>query len=82
MTDPEKRKMYDSGAMHADQDMGGDGFSGFQQGNMGGFGNMGGMGGNGQSYTFSMNGQEMNGIDPSQIFAMFMGGGRGGFPGF
>lgn len=24
----------------------------------------------------------MDGIDPSQIFAMFMGGGRGGFGGF
>lgn len=48
-------------------------------GNMGGF-TMGGMGGNGQTFTFKMNGQEMGGIDPSQIFSMFMGGkGFGGF---
>lgn len=48
--------MYDSGAMHADNDMGAAGFSDFHQGNMGGFENMGGMG-NGQSFTFKMNGQ-------------------------
>jgi len=60
LTDPEKRKLYDSGAMHAEHDMGGADFSDYQQaggfGNTGGF-NMGGMGGNGQSYSFSMNGQ-------------------------
>jgi DnaJ-class molecular chaperone len=54
LTDPEKRKLYDSGAMHADPEMGGADFSDFQQGNMGGFG---GMGGNGQNFTFKMNGQ-------------------------
>lgn len=83
LTDPEKRKLYDSGAMYSDPEMGGD-FSDFSH-NMGGFGNMGGftmggMGGNGQTFTFKMNGQEMGGIDPSQIFSMFMGGnGFGGF---
>ena len=62
LTDPEKRKLYDSGAMHADSE----GFSGFQQGNMGDFSNMGGfsMEGNGQTFTFRMNGQQMEGIDP------------------
>ena len=44
LTHPEKRKLYDSGAMHAEQDMGGNGFSDFQQGNMGGFSGMGGKG--------------------------------------
>lgn len=58
LTDPEKRKLYDSGAMHSDPED----FSGFQQGNMGDFSNMGkfnmgGMGGNGQTFTFRMNGQ-------------------------
>ena len=81
LTHPEKRKLYDSGAMHAEQDMGGNGFSDFQQGNMGGFSGMGGKG-NKQNFTFNMNGQQMDGIDPSQIFAMFMGGGKGGFEGF
>lgn len=48
-------------------------------GNMGGF-SMGGMGGNGHTYSFKVNGQDMGGIDPSQIFSMFMGGqGFGGF---
>jgi hypothetical protein len=51
---------------------------------MGGYGNMGGfsgMGGNGQNFKFTMNGQDMGGMgmDPSSIFSMFMGGGRGGF---
>ncbi len=89
LTDAEKRKLYDSGAMHADSED----FSGFSQGNMGGFSNksgfpMGGMGGNGQNFTFKMNGKDMGGmgnIDPSQIFSMFMGGnmgGNGGFEGF
>lgn len=57
LTDPEKRKLYDSGAMHAENDMGGADFSDFS-GNMGGFRNMGGMGGmGGKNFTFTMNGQ-------------------------
>jgi DnaJ-class molecular chaperone len=75
LSNPEKRKMYDSGAMSYDGDTGAD-FSNFQNmggfSNMGGFGNMGG--GGGQNFKFSFNGQDMGGaggmggIDPSQIF--------------
>lgn len=71
--------MYDSGAMQYDGDTGAD-FSDFQQGNMGGFTNMGSNGA--QNFKFTMNGQDMGGIDPSEIFSMFMGGNRGGFGGF
>ena len=46
---------------------------------MGGFSRMGG---NGLNFSFTMNGQQMDGIDPNEIFAMFMGGNRGGFGGF
>jgi hypothetical protein len=44
--------------------------------NMGSFN----MGGNGGTTKFFMNGQDMSGagVDPSQIFSMFMGGGAGG----
>lgn len=80
LTNPEKRKMYDSGGMSFNGETG----TNFDFENMGGFSNMGGfgnMGGN-QSFKFSFNGQDMGGMggmDPSQIFQMFMGGGRGGF---
>lgn len=80
LTDPQKRKLYDSGAINYDGDTGAD-FSNFQ--NMGGFSNMGGFGNNGQSFKFTFNGQDMGGgmggMDPSKIFEMFMGGGKGGF---
>ena len=49
--------------------------------------NMGNMGGNGGTTKFFMNGQDMSGmgIDPNQLFSMFMGRGDddfGGFQGF
>jgi DnaJ-class molecular chaperone len=68
LTNPEKRKMYESGAMSYDGDTGTD-FSNF--GNMGGFNNMGGFGGNGQNFKFTFNGQEMGGMggmNSSKIF--------------
>ncbi len=46
---------------------------------MGGFS---GMGGNGQNFTFTMDAQQIDGIDPNEIFAMFMDGNRGGYGGF
>lgn len=57
--------------MNFDEDSGAGGFS-----NMGGFG-----GGNGGSFSFKMNGQDMGGMNPNDIFKMFMGGGMGGFGG-
>jgi DnaJ-class molecular chaperone len=81
LTNPEKRKMYDSGEMTFDGDTGAD-FSDF--GNMSGFNKMSDFGGNGQTFKFTFNGQEMGGMggggmDPSKIFEMFMGGGIGAF---
>jgi DnaJ-class molecular chaperone len=79
LTNPEKRKMYDSGAMTYDGDTGAD------FGNMSGFNKMSDFAGNGQTFKFTFNGQEMDGVggmggmDPSKIFEMFMGGGMGGF---
>lgn len=83
LTNPDKRKMYDSGAMSYDGDTGTD-FSNF--GNMPGFTNMNGFDRNHQTFKFSFNGHDMggmqgqmSGMDPSKIFEMFIGGGMGGF---
>ena len=68
--------------MEFDGDTGFDGFSDMGGNNMN-F-NMGNMGGNGGSTRFFMNGQDMSGMgmDPNQIFSMFMRGGDDDFGGF
>jgi len=80
LTDPEKRKKYDCGQMDFDGDVGTEGFENMgQHFNMGNAGNMG-------NVKFTFNGTDMSGmgIDPSQIFSMFLnkGGGAGGFEDF
>jgi DnaJ family protein C protein 7 len=79
LTDPEKKKMYDCGSMQYDGDQG----AGYEDMGEGGQFNMGNMGNMGSNTKFSFNGSDMGGagIDPSQIFQMFFGGGGDGFEG-